>query len=1349
MNGNNKGRTTERLFLILNTLVLSLLFFQLYRVLGREFEDTDSRLSKGTIVNLNAPQVRAGTAALLKKGYYFSDVKDINLIADIIGQAAKGGSHIDNIGELNKKRCFVPAHTAWILGGESFRKRVLASQSLLGLSEQKQLAGKKEAGWAAVSSVTDIGLGAGIIQGVIKTKEDGLAGGVPVRLEMVLPQDSLYDITEAETARQITETGAGFSRTYISGLPEGRKLQALEAAATTDAQGRFTFKNLPEHCAYEVLPLQQGFQFGSTKGIEDLSGKTSFTFYKEPHTIRLFSARDFNILKKEGAWIVRTPAEFRLWYCIIAAGFFLGFFLLHAGLKARFPTADQMILPLIMLLTGFSFLTFLSLQDPLRDRFLAKDSLLWYGTGVTGIFLLMFLDLKRFTADSFFYRLLVFKRLRSAANGWPWAAIATGLLLATILFGYGPEGSGVKVNLLGVQPSELIKFCLILFLAGFLSLNEKFISEYTSYKKRWSFFSFALAAVLFSILLFFMLGDLGPAMVICFTFIILFSFSRSDFGIMIAVVVLYVLAVWAIENVWLATAVTVAATALIFFFYRKQLSESAVMALVVIAGFLLLDQVPMLDKAFPGPVQRLSDRKAIWQDAWNNEVFGGDHVANSIWAMASGGLTGQGIGEGFAKTIPEAHTDMVLPAFAEEFGWTGIVCVFILFLVYLHRAIVIGRQTGRPFLFYLCAGIGISTFVQFLLIAGGSTGALPLSGVALPFISYGGSSLVANMLAAGFLLSASTLRGSQVQMAYISKQQDRNLMPALLAATVAVILLTVNVSKYLFDNKKWVVLPALVADRGGSRMFSYNPRIAILMNKLQAGSLLDRSGRILATSEPGLIRAQRRELGASGAGSYNIDSAMHKRESRYYPFAEQMFFWTGDANTGVFNGSINGYFGEYEHAAELRGFKTPESSFEVKASRYREDRFLPRGIKEMTVSKRDYSALSPLLLAGINSQSTADFRKRNRNVQLTVDAALQARIQQSVAADTSLMDNRVSVVIMNSASGDVLTSAVYPLPPVKDWDRLTMSVREQNTLNDWVTTSDLGFTYATPPGSTAKVLTTLAAFNKMGPRAAQRTFPVYPKERIRTRGIEPDETGVIGLERALVKSNNVYFIKLANEEKLQDEMADLYLKTGMFLHGVGGFYYNRGTSSSAEEDKWRELWKKTEFNIKPVYDPANIRRTRARGISGMAWGQGELIATPAAVARLAGGIANKGTMVNNRFVLKISDSVPAGRGTVQLAKDTAYAGMIRSYMIMQSKNKVYQLKLSVAGKSGTPERVWKNEKINDGWYVFFAPSNKGKGDVVVCIRIESTRGSSDAVRLAGKHVIPVLLKMGYVKGPEQ
>ncbi|MCR8558116.1 FtsW/RodA/SpoVE family cell cycle protein [Mucilaginibacter sp. BJC16-A38] len=1339
------SRKKERIFLLLTTILLGLLFGRLYVVLQQNFKDVDRRLKDGTMVNLNAPNPARNLKNLLVKGYYFEDQKDVDLIEQTVATKTTVGSKFDNIGEINKLKYNINADDAFAEGGKSFKDRVTVSRTLLGYTGGDSIRFTQErTSPPDLPAVTDVGLQGNSISGEILNKTVPVAG-VLVRLQMIVPQDSIFNDEENDKVKSNIQTGKGFKLVYVADEKGAPHLQSITAYARTDAQGEFSFKNLPANRSFAVLPLQPGFQFGTSQGTENLDNDESFTFHQSPHTIRLISSKDFSILKKEKALIIRTPEEFNQWYLIIAGSFFVCFFIIHTILSAKFPTADQVILPLIMLLTGISFITLLNLQDPLRDRFFAKDSLVYLGMGFVVIIIMLFLNLRRFTSDSRIYRMFIFKNNQKAANGWPWIILAMTLLVLTIRFGSGPEGSGVKVNLFGFQPSEIVKYLVIIFLAGFFATNERFISEYASWRKRWSFFSFALISIAVTLLLFLLLGDMGPAIVICFTFIILFSFSRGDFMFMALSVVFYVLITWIFKNLWISTGLTLAMLLFSFFIRKRTLSESAIMALLIISGFLTIDKIPYLNKIVPGPVQRLVDRKAIWQDAWNNEVYGGDQVANGLWAMSGGGITGQGVGEGFAKTIPEAHTDMILPAIGEGFGWAGIVSIFLLFLLYLHRSIIIGRQTGTPFLFYLCTGIGVCTFIQFLLIAGGSTGALPLSGVALPFESYGGSSLVANFLAAGFLLSASVVKGTPVQMNYITKQQDRNLVPALLAAVIGIILLIVNISSYLFSSEKWIVKPALVADRSGARMFSYNPRIAILMNKLQAGTLYDRQGRILATSNPALIKKQEKLLDEAGAAHFDLDSAMHKRLTRYYPFEDQMFFWVGDENTGVFNGSTNGYFGEYEHAAELRGFKMPTVSFNAHSSRFREDRFLPMGVKEMSVSKKDYSALAPLLIAGINSPEVEAFKKRNRDVQLTVDAGLQTGIQQSIAQDTSLQDNRVSVVVMQATSGDVLASAVYPLPPVNNYDQLTMPINEQNKLSQWITTSDLGFTYATQPGSTAKVLTAMASFNKLGLAADSVKYHVSSEERIRTKGIEPDETGVISLERAIAKSNNVYFIKLANQQHLQEGMATLYLKTGMFLHGVGGYFYNKKPENLDQEEKWRELWRKTEFNTRPRYDPNNIHKTRAKGISGMAWGQGELIATPAAVARLISGVANNGSFVANRFVLKVNNTPQPVKGSIKLANDPQYTALLTKYMIEQSAPKEPILGIKVAGKTGTPERIWKGNSINDGWYVFFAPMAKGNGNLVVCIRIESTKGSSDAVRLAGQHVIPLLLKAGYIK----
>ncbi|MFN2457807.1 MAG: FtsW/RodA/SpoVE family cell cycle protein [Chitinophagaceae bacterium] len=1342
-----KGRTIARFFLLLASVLLGLLFLNLFFVLKRDFKDVPERLRNGTMVNLNDTNPDQRVKTLLQKGFYFEDQRDIELIKSVVAQQLNTGEYvIDNIGELNKSKYNVNADEAYNRGGDSYKQRVHTSRSVLGYTGADSVRFVQErTNPPQLPAINNIVLGKYNISGTIYNADENAVVGVLVRLEMILPQDSVYSENVLEVAKEVTEATPVARKMYVLDTGNRRQLVSLTAYARTDANGKFTFRGLPDNKTFEVLPLQPGFQFGQSKGVQELDDDFSFNFYQAPHKIKLLSSKDYNNLKKERSLIVRTPKEAIRWYWIIVGVFLFGFFLLHVFLSFRFPQADQLILPVVMLLTGLSLITLLSLQDPLRDRFLGKSTLYYLVIGFVGLFLMLLFNLRRFTTDSGLYRMFIFKG-RSGSRGVQWAYGGLLLLLLTIILGTGPEGSGVKVNLFGFQPSEVVKFLIVVFLAGFFAANEKFISEYATMQRRWSFFSFALIAIVSSILLFLMLGDLGPAIVVCFTFIIMFSFSRGDFFYMIGAVVLFVLANWLLKNVWLATAVTAAILTLTILFIRKQSSESSIMALVVIAGFMLLDQVPFLDKLFPGPVQRLVDRKSIWMDKWNNEVFGGDQIANGIWAMSSGGVTGQGVGEGFAKTIPEAHTDMILPSIGEEFGWAGILAVFVLFLIFLHRSIIIGRHTGTPFLFYLCTGIGVATFVQFLLIAGGSIGALPLSGVSLPFVSYGGSSLICNLLAAGFLLSASIVQGSPVQMKYIARQQDKNLVPALLAASLGLVLLAINVSRYLFNNKKWVVQPALVAERTGARMFSYNPRIAILMNRLQAGTLLDRTGKVLATSKPELIRQQQDSLIAAGFQRSSLQALEHKRLDRYYPFAEQMFFWTGDANTGIFNGSTNGYFAEYEHGAELRGFQTPTVNYNVTASRFRENRFLPQTVTEMTVSKKDYSALAPLLLAGINSKEVEAFKKRNRDIKLSMDAVLQTSIQRSLQADDSLTDNRVSVVVMEDSTGDVLASANYPLPPVNDWELITMSASEQSRLPYWLTGRDLGFTHASQPGSTVKVLTALAAFNKLGEPVARKSILIRPHDLIRVSGLEPDETGNITIERAIVKSNNSFFIKLANEEQLQEEMGTLYMQTGMFLRGVGGYYYDRNPDNNNQQDQWRKFWRKTEFRSIRIYNKNDIRKTRGRGVSGMAWGQGELIATPAAVARLAAGVANKGSIVPNRYVIKISDSILPVKPAFPIAKDTQYAQLLTDFMKKQSANKIDKLGIKVAGKTGTPERIVRRERINDGWYVFFAPKANGQGHVVVCIRMEDAIGSSEAIKLAGKHVIPRLLERGYIKG---
>ena len=116
------GRGMERLFLLLTGIVLAVLFVRLYSVLQLKFTDVDKRLKDGTIVNLNVPNTAQNVKALLKKGYYFDDPKDVDYIESVIASRKAAGDLVDNTGELNKRKYYVNADEAFEKGGETFKK---------------------------------------------------------------------------------------------------------------------------------------------------------------------------------------------------------------------------------------------------------------------------------------------------------------------------------------------------------------------------------------------------------------------------------------------------------------------------------------------------------------------------------------------------------------------------------------------------------------------------------------------------------------------------------------------------------------------------------------------------------------------------------------------------------------------------------------------------------------------------------------------------------------------------------------------------------------------------------------------------------------------------------------------------------------------------------------------------------------------------------------------------------------------------------------------------------------------------------------------------------------------------
>ena len=147
-------------------------------------------------------------------------------------------------------------------------------------------------------------------------------------------------------------------------------------------------------------------------------------------------------------------------------------------------------------------------------------------------------------------------------------------------------------------------------------------------------------------------------------------------------------------------------------------------------------------------------------DPWSDPTGTGFQVIQSFLALGSGGVSGVGVGEGRQKLfyLPEPHTDFVLSALGEEAGFLGTIAVLLMLGWFVARGFAIALEADDPFARYLA--LGVSFFVGFhtLINVGVITGLLPTKGLTLPFVSYGGSSLVVNMIGTGLLIAVSRHR---------------------------------------------------------------------------------------------------------------------------------------------------------------------------------------------------------------------------------------------------------------------------------------------------------------------------------------------------------------------------------------------------------------------------------------------------------------------------------------------------------------------------------------------------------------------------------------------------------------
>jgi cell division protein FtsW len=152
------------------------------------------------------------------------------------------------------------------------------------------------------------------------------------------------------------------------------------------------------------------------------------------------------------------------------------------------------------------------------------------------------------------------------------------------------------------------------------------------------------------------------------------------------------------------------------------------------------------------------ERMKVWLNPWNDPEGKGFQIIQSWLALGTGGVFGQGLGEGKQKLfyLPEAHTDFILSVVGEELGFLGVIVIVGMFFLLVQRAMRISVAAPDTFGRFLALGIAVLFGIEATVNMGVVTGLLPTKGLALPFISYGGSSLLISLFAVGILLNISS-----------------------------------------------------------------------------------------------------------------------------------------------------------------------------------------------------------------------------------------------------------------------------------------------------------------------------------------------------------------------------------------------------------------------------------------------------------------------------------------------------------------------------------------------------------------------------------------------------------------
>ena len=377
----------------------------------------------------------------------------------------------------------------------------------------------------------------------------------------------------------------------------------------------------------------------------------------------------------------------------------------HILFSIFFPKTDQLLLPLVGLLSGFGVLMATRLGPNVNDPNLGARQLIW-----------VILGLLVCIATLFGLRNMNWLRR------YPYTWAVLGIILVGITIGKAlsvrnldsPTHDQLNIGPLNLQPSELLKICIIIFFAAYLSENRDILSGVTLRRLRLP-----------------PLRQLGPILTMLGIALLLFLVVR-ELGLALLIYGLF------LSMIYLGSGKISYVIGGLFLF-----------ALLGFIGYGLFGYVRQrfailgIDVVTPGHFD---------ETLYQNSAF---QIVQGLIALASGGIIGSGLGLGHPGFVPVVQSDMVLTALGEELGLAGLFAIIGLYLLLIYRGFRIAIEASDAFNQLLAAGLTSIFAIQTIIIAAGNMKLFPLTGIPLPFLSYGGSSILANYIIIGILLRIS------------------------------------------------------------------------------------------------------------------------------------------------------------------------------------------------------------------------------------------------------------------------------------------------------------------------------------------------------------------------------------------------------------------------------------------------------------------------------------------------------------------------------------------------------------------------------------------------------------------